>query len=210
MDDSVARGRVASAAPRVWAAIVDDHPVYRMGLMQALRSVPDFGIAWTAGSPQEALDRLATTPPDLLITDLNFKDGLEGIELIRLVRSRWPEIRVAVVSALAEDTARAAALAAGSAVFLAKDLPAAEMVEKLLVLRPAASRGNGNGGIRPAESLSRREMEVLAEMRKGSTNREIAASLGISTNTVNKHVHRILSKLNARNRAQAISRTNLR
>jgi DNA-binding NarL/FixJ family response regulator len=198
-----ASGR-SSRAPRLWAAIVDDHPVYRLGLVEALRATPEIGVAWTAANPREALRSLDVTSVDVLITDLHFKSDTEGIELIREIRERWPAMAIVVVSGLADDDSIATALEAGANLFLPKDLATQEMLARLLALSGARKRGAVNG-----DSLSRREVEVLAEMRRGSTNREIARVLGVSTNTVNKHVHRILFKLNARNRAQAISLTNL-
>jgi DNA-binding NarL/FixJ family response regulator len=210
MDDFPARrGGRSSVLPQLLAAIVDDHPVYRLGLVEALRAAPEIAVAWTAGSPAEALQCIDATPVDILITDLHFKGGLDAVAMIAHVRSQRPEVRIAVISGLADEDSLAAALAAGAVVYLPKDLPPGEMVRRLVSLGSPARGAVGANGSRVQNGLSRREAEVLSEMRRGSTNREIAQALGVSTNTVNKHVHRILTKLNVRNRAEAIGRSHL-
>ena len=160
-------------------------------------------MAWAASDREEALRLLATTGVDALLTDINIRGRPEGLDLIATVKQQWPNVSAVALSAAADEEAIAAAIAAGAVTFIPKDLPADEMVRILLSLKPRnGSHGARDGGA--LRGLSRRELEVLAEMRVGSTNREIARRLGISTTTVNKHVHKILAKMGARNRAQAI------
>jgi DNA-binding NarL/FixJ family response regulator len=199
-------GRGPRSSPRLWIGIVDDHPVYRIGLVHALESQPQIKAAWAAADPAEALRLLQTTAVDALLTDINFNGHSSGLDLIATVHRQWPRIATIALSALADEADIAAAKEAGAVAYLRKDLPTEEMIRVLLSLES----GNGVRGPKAANSagsLSKRERDVLAEMRLGSTNREIAHKLGISTATVNKHVHKVLLKMGARNRAQAIALT---
>jgi DNA-binding NarL/FixJ family response regulator len=203
----------------VTVAMVDDHPVYRLGLTRLLQRHDQFSILWSAGSVAQALRHLERKPVDLLLMDLQFADGGDGIHAVQTVRKRWPQTKVLVVSALADRQMAAAVKAAGAVGIVGKEAPLADL---LAAIRSAVTRGavksstaRSNGyarGAAPAAGtlrsealgrLTRRELEVLDEIRRGMTNREIALRLGVSPTTVNKHVHRVLTKLGARNRAQA-------
>ena len=172
--------------------------------MHALESSPQIKAAWTAADPEEALRLLHTTRVDALITDINFSGRPLGLELIARVRRLWPHVVPIALSALADEADITAAIEAGALTYLSKGVPTDEMIRVLLSSRPRGARPGGPKSAGAAGSLSRRELEVLSEMRGGSTNREISRTLGISTATVNKHVHKILLKMGARNRAQAI------
>jgi DNA-binding NarL/FixJ family response regulator len=203
----------------VTVAMVDDHPVYRLGLTRLLQRHDQFSILWSAGSVAQALRYLERKPVDLVLMDLQFADGGDGIHAVQTVRKRWPQTKVLVVSALADRQMAAAVKAAGAVGIVGKEAPLADL---LAAIRSAVTRGavksstaRSNGyarGAAPAAAtprsealgrLTRRELEVLDEIRRGMTNREIALRLGVSPTTVNKHVHRVLTKLGARNRAQA-------
>jgi DNA-binding NarL/FixJ family response regulator len=202
----------------VTVAMVDDHPVYRLGLTRLLLRHDQFSILWSAGSVAQALRHLERKPVDLVLMDLQFADGGDGIHAVQTVRKRWPQTKVLVVSALADRQMAAAVKAAGAVGIVGKEAPLADL---LAAIRSAVTRGavksstaRSNGyarGAAPAATprsealgrLTRRELEVLDEIRRGMTNREIALRLGVSPTTVNKHVHRVLTKLGARNRAQA-------
>ena len=126
-----------------------------------------------------------------------------------------------MVSAFADRQTAAAVKAVGAVGIVSKEAPVVELLD---AIGQAVKRGNTTSSdgrlkrqarLQPARSparsaalanLTNRELEVLDEIRQGLTNREIALRLGVSTTTVNKHVHRVLSKLGARNRAQAVSR----
>jgi DNA-binding NarL/FixJ family response regulator len=197
--------------------IVDDHPLFRLGLRRALEREPDLEIAWDAESAEKAMALLRESPVDLLLIDVSLRGGADGISATREIRRQWPELLVVVISALEDRSA--AALAAGAAAFLPKHMGLDEMLAALRSLvfasgpeaRPpspgaviaSAPAPNGLLGQRTFDVLSPRERDVLEGIRAGQTNREIAIELGISQTTVNKHVHQILRKLRVRNRAQA-------
>jgi len=195
--------------------MVDDHPAFRLGLARLLERDGQFDVVWSAGSVAQALRSLERTPVDLLLMDLQFAHGVDGFDGLRIVRGRWPNTRVLVVTAFADRQTAAAVRAAGAAGIVSKEITVDELYS---AIKQAASRGkvrsiNGSGRAPMGEAavvqterlaqLSKRELEVLGEIRRGMTNREIALHLGVSTTTVNKHVHRVLAKLGARNRAQA-------
>jgi DNA-binding NarL/FixJ family response regulator len=127
------------------------------------------------------------------------------------VTEKWPEVRVAVISASLDMRVAPASKRAGADMFLSKAMPVAEMVSSIRRLAAANSSGARNRG-RPRKApgstgringLSPRQRQVLEQVRLGRTNREIAARLSISIATVNKHVHEVLSVLKVRNRTQA-------
>jgi DNA-binding NarL/FixJ family response regulator len=193
--------------------VVDDHPIYRTGLASALGQRGELEVCWGVATPAEAIRMFERTPVDLVMMDLHLGTH-DAIAAIRELASRVPAPKILLMSGLEDSALVSAAMRAGGSAFIAKD---SELEEMLVVIRNlhrgrargAHSRGASRGArgtrlaITEERRLSRREAEVLAEIRLGHTNRDIARSLGISTNTVNKHVQRVLKKLGARNRAQA-------
>jgi DNA-binding NarL/FixJ family response regulator len=150
--------------------------------------------------------------------DINLGGPVDGVQATDRIVGAWPELKVILISGFADERRLVAAREAGAAGFLPKDLGADEMVEAIVRIvsrtlpRPGdaiPSRGQltgpvtGSPPLNAFETLSPREREVLGELRWARTNREIGERLGVSTTTVNKHVHQILRKLGLRNRAEA-------
>jgi DNA-binding NarL/FixJ family response regulator len=207
---------------------VDDHPVFRMGLRQALERQSDFTVLWELPSANNLDTQLKRTPVDVVLMDLFIGRGKDGIAATRELTERWPRVKVVVISASVDDAGVTASARAGADGFLTKDLPVAEMVSSIRQLAGKVSGKRVSGDrldamsriARPApstkgrrasagiERLSPRQRQVLDELRFGRTNREIAERLGISIATVNKHVHEVLSALNVRNRTQAAAAAN--
>jgi DNA-binding NarL/FixJ family response regulator len=198
-------------------AIVDDHEVFRVGLRSLLGRTSPLEIAWDTASAHDAFERLQQEPVDAVLMDLNLGGPVDGVEATDRMVGAWPGLKVILISGLADERRLSAARRAGAAGFLPKELDAQEMVEAIVRMvtgRSPSLEAPGPGGhetgpvsaarpLQAFESLSPREMEVLAEVRWARTNREIAERLGVSTTTVNKHVHQILRKLGLRNRAEA-------
>jgi DNA-binding NarL/FixJ family response regulator len=193
--------------------IVDDHEVFRLGLRTLLERGGDVVVAWDTGSPHEAWSRAAEEAVDAVLVDVYLGGPVDGLEVSRMLTARDPSLRVVLMSGLVDEERLAAGVRVGAAGFLPKELPASEMIASLMgLIRPAAvppvrwaarRLGFQDELGTPLEALSARELEVLAEIRLGRTNREIAARLRVSTSTVNKHVHQVLRKLRVRNRAEA-------
>jgi two-component system NarL family response regulator len=193
-------------------AILDDHEVFRIGLRTLLERTGAVEVAWDTGSPHEAWSLVAAQPVDAVLVDVNLGGPVDGVEAARRLVASDPGLRVVLMSGLVDERRLRDARTAGVVGFLPKALGAAEMLTALqeLVGAGQVETGTGTGRRRfrnqvqtPLERLSRRETEVLAEIRLGRTNREIAETLSVSTSTVNKHVQRVLRKLRVRNRAEA-------
>jgi DNA-binding NarL/FixJ family response regulator len=198
--------------------IVDDHPVFRLGLRGTFERQRDLKVVWDLGSATKLLETLAAAPVDVVLMDLDLGPNQDGLTATRAVKRAHPEVRVIVLTASLETETVAASRVAGASGYLAKDLPVADMVAAVRKLAaPGAIRivlgdhlgvtaANGGTTWSGHRGLTRREEEVLAELRRGRTNREIASRLGVSVTTVNKHVQQVLKKLQVRNRGQAVAR----
>jgi DNA-binding NarL/FixJ family response regulator len=175
-------------------------------------------VLWDLASESELPPMLTSTPVDVILMDLNLGPGQDSLRATRAVVDGPAEARVIVISSSLDLEAVAAARDAGASGYLPKDLPMEDMVA---AVRTLATQGKGRspfgdflsrrarsrGSNEPVSSsgLTRREREVLSELRRGRTNREIAARLGVSIPTVNKHVQHVLKKFHAKSRSQAIA-----
>lgn len=202
---------------------MDDHPVFRLGLKRALERESDFDITWDLGSASNIDAQMRRTPVDLILMDLYMGNGKDGFAATRDVVERWPGVKVVVISASTDERNALASARAGADGFLPKSMPVSDMVKSIRRLGLADVRGRRAGNTateRRARAkvrstprkpkvasriggLSRRQRQVLDELRHGRTNREIAEHMGISTATVNKHVHEVLKILKVRNRTEA-------
>jgi two-component system, NarL family, nitrate/nitrite response regulator NarL len=214
----------SSGRKSISIGIVDDHPMYRMGLRQALEREPDLKVLWELPSANTIDAQLRRNPVDVVLMDVSMGQGKDGIAATRELTEKWPRVKVIVISASVDEGQVLASSRAGADGFLAKDLPASDMVSSIRSLagglvpgrrapgdlldamhrdsEPKLNRGERRA-IAGVESLSPRQRQVLDELRFGRTNREIAERLGISIATVNKHVHQVLTALKVRNRTQA-------
>jgi DNA-binding NarL/FixJ family response regulator len=192
--------------------IVDDHPVFRLGLTRALERDPDFEIGWETGSAANLDAMMRKSPVDVILIDLFLGPGDDGLAAIRAVIERWPDVMVAAMSAGLDARLGPASLRAGAGVFLLKVMPVSEMVSSIKRLAASSatrSRGRARSAGRSRATggrvggLSPRQRQVLEYLRLGRTNKEIAARLGVSIGTVNKHVHQVFMVLKVHNRTQA-------
>jgi DNA-binding NarL/FixJ family response regulator len=197
---------------------VDDHPVFRLGLRGTFERQRDIKVVWDLGEATNVLQTLASAPVDVILMDLDLGPGPDGLTATRAVKRAHPEVRVIVLTASMDTGNVSASRVAGASGYLAKDLPVADM---LIAVRKLATPGairlvlgdhisatptNGHSTWSGLDGLTRREQEVLAELKRGRTNRDIATRLGVSVTTVNKHVQQVLKKLNVKNRGQAVAR----
>lgn len=194
--------------------IVDDHPTFRVGLRRVFEQEEDVEVAWDLGTLSEMSEAMASDPVDALLMDLNLGPNQDSLAATRAIVDKKGGVTVIVISATADTDAVTAAQQAGAHGYLPKDLPVADIVAAVrsLAQNKSSNAGfvefvGGRGAAADARhGLTRRELEVLAELRRGRTNREIAVRLGVSVTTVNKHVQQVLKKLHVRNRAQAVAR----
>lgn len=205
--------------------IVEDYHLTRMGLMAVLSEFPQVKFIGEAESAEEALNKLATVSPDILLLDLGLP-GMNGIEMAQEVRQRWPEIKIIILTSHNEEQEVIAALGAGAQAYVLKDVkperlvhvietvqdgavwldPAIASMVLTLVNDPgsiALQKRQANAEANPESELTDRELEVLQLIVAGRSNPEIAEQLCISIHTAKAHVGSILNKLCVNDRVQA-------
>ena len=192
--------------------IVDDHPVVRDGLRGLFADDPDFQVVGEAANGAEAVARVERLGADVVLMDLRMPE-MGGVEAITRLRRTAPAVRVLVLTTYDTDSDVLPAIEAGATGYLLKDAPREELIRAVraafageAVLSPAVARRlMGQVGKPPPETLSRRELEVLALIADGATNREAAAKLFISEATVKTHLLHVYEKLGVRDRAAAVA-----
>ena len=194
--------------------IVDDHPVVRRGLRVLLEVQDGIEVAGEAGDGATALALAAEHAPDVILLDLKLP-GMDGIAVLGELRARDSAARVLVLTSATEPASASLAVRSGAAGVLYKDVDPDALVRAIrsvhdghLLLAPEAAgslvRSAGTWGPGAGlDTLTSREREVLAELTKGRSNREIARALGVSEKTVKAHVSSVLAKLGVQDRTQA-------
>ena len=194
--------------------IVDDHPVVRRGLRVLLEVQDGIEVAGEAGDGATALALAAELSPDVVLLDLRLP-GMDGIAVLTQLKASDSTARVLVLTSATEPAAASLALRSGAAGLVYKDVDPDALVRAirsvhdghlLLAAEAAGSLVRNGGGWNPVaglDALTGREREVLAEIAKGRSNREIARALGVAEKTVKAHVSSVLAKLGVQDRTQA-------
>ncbi|MBL8446022.1 MAG: response regulator transcription factor [Zoogloeaceae bacterium] len=187
-------------------AIVDDHQLVRAGFRELLGSEVDLRIVFEAASGEEALEHLRAEPCDVLLLDLSLP-GKSGVDVLRAVRQRHPEIAVLVLSGFPEDRYALAMIRNGASGYICKDCEQDDLVRavhtvasgrRYLSPRTAellAAEMLGDGAAAPHTGLSEREMQVFLRLARGETVSDIATTLNLSVKTVSTYRTRLLEKL---------------
>lgn len=191
--------------------LVDDHDLIRQGLARAFERSSDFRVVGQAGTVIEGELLTRELSPNVVVTDVRLPDGT-GIDLARDLRKRNHEVGIVVLTMYSGDEQLFAAMEAGASAFVAKDVPAADVVAaaRHAVISPriftAASLVEAmQRRMSPNEPrLSSRELQVLELLSEGLGVSAIARSLYVSESTTKTHIAKIYEKLGAGNRAQAI------
>lgn len=213
-DDARSRARATSmmaestASPaKVRIMLVDDHVIVRMGLSFALNNQPDMEVVAQAEDGMEALELYRKFRPEVVILDLRMPKR-NGLETITVLRREFGTVRILILSNYSSGDEIAAAFQAGAAGFVAKDTPLAGLVQAVRQLHAGQQVVPVEIARRLAacitSQLSQRELEVLALLGKGLSNKEIGATLNVVESTVKLHVTNILSKLGVADRTQAV------
>lgn len=200
---------MAKSPDAIKVLVVDDHPVVRVGLRTMLESEANISVVGMAASAREALTAVQQCAPDVVLMDLRMPE-MEGTAAIRELRRIHPKLPILVLTNYETDSYIMDALEAGAMGYLLKSTPQAELVsavEKVhanqRVIPPGiAARLLENIG---RDELSARELEVLALVARGQSNKEIADTLSISDKTVRNHVASCLVKLGATDRTGAVT-----
>lgn len=201
---------------RVRLVVVDDHALFRAGLISLLSQMPEFEVVGEAGDAREAIKVVGRAAPDVVLLDINMP-GISGIEAVGEIK-KLGSARVLMLTISKQDEDLFGAIAAGADGYLLKNAEPDELkraiknvAEGKAVLSPEVTtkvlKAVGKSqGYTYENQLSLREMEVLECLAQGKTSSQIAADLFITENTVKTHVRHILEKLEASNRAEAVSR----
>ena len=188
---------------------VDDHPLLREGIAAVLGNQPDLQAVGEASNGFEAVERCRALTPDIVLMDLEMPD-MSGIEAIAAIRVELPSTRIIVLTAHGSDAQILRALNAGADGYLLKDGLRKELVETIRRVHA------GRRGVSPAVgqklvesqlagALTERELQILACVAAGNSNKIVADKLSIAEETVKSHMRSILAKLNANDRTHAVT-----
>jgi DNA-binding NarL/FixJ family response regulator len=200
--------------------LVDDQEMVRVGFRMILQAESDLTVVGEAADGAGAVDLVEAARPDVILMDVRMP-RMDGIEACRIIRERHDAVRVMMLTTFDLHDYVHAALRAGASGFMLKDAPAEQLVDAIRVIangdallapsvtqalideiarRPASDPSTFPG----LDSLTDRELDVIRLMAKGRSNGEIAGDLYLGEATIKTHVGRILAKLGARDRVQAV------
>jgi len=203
---------------RTTVLLVDDHRMFREGVRARLDQEPRFRVVGEAATVQEALEVMRREAPEIVVLDIRLQEA-SGIELARRLRSEWPDVKILVLSGYDFEQYVRSLARIGIQGYLLKDAGQAALVQALdeiasggaalepriasTVMRTYSSTAK-EGPFEHVWTLTTREVEILEFVREGFRNQEIGARLGISLRTVESHVSRIIAKLGAASRTDAV------
>ena len=187
--------------------LVDDHPAFRKGMAALIESEPDLRVVAEAGDGCRALEVYRQSRPDVVLMDLRLP-GMGGVEAIIAIRKEFPDARVIVLTTFDMDEDIFRAIQSGAKSYLLKDTP----VDELAAMIRAVHAGKETLPNKVAErlaarrqraDLSPRELQVLQLLTRGRSNKEMAASLFVTEDTIKAHLKTLFSKLKVKDRTEA-------
>ena len=189
--------------------VVDDHPVVRTGLAAVISLEPDFELVGEAEDGAQAVAMVREQRPDVVLMDLRMP-RMDGVTAIRAITKDFPQVRVLALTTYDGDVSIHRALEAGARGYLLKDMLLTEVVTAIravyrgerVIPAPVAAR---LAEFTPRADLTVREVEVMQFVARGLSNREIAAAIGRSDETVKLHLKNIFTKLGVGDRTEAVT-----
>ncbi|WP_342468651.1 response regulator transcription factor [Ureibacillus sp. FSL K6-3587] len=195
--------------------IADDHHVVRRGLQFFLKTQKDIEVVGEAKNGVEAVQLVEQLKPDIVLMDLVMPE-MDGIEATKKIKARWPEVQILMLTSFSDKDHVVPAIEAGAAGYQLKDIEPDDLVNSIRqvmrgesIMHPVATT-QLEETLKEEENLPHiknpltpREKDVLAELTKGKSNREIAASLYVTEKTVKTHISNIFTKLEVQDRTQA-------
>ena len=208
-DPVISRDAKAQDGNRIRIVSIDNHPLFREGIATILNEAPEMVLVSHASTGQEAIQLFREHQPDIMLMEIRLPD-MPGIDALLAIRAEFPAARIMILTIYDGDVEVHRALAAGASGYLLKNAPPGELLQHIRRVH------SGHKGIEPrlaaklAEHmgeapLTAREVQVLTLVAGGNRNREIAELLCITEETVKVHVRRIMEKLGARDRTQAVA-----
>jgi DNA-binding NarL/FixJ family response regulator len=196
--------------------VVDDHALFRRGLVGLLSDMPEFTVAGEAGDGFQALEVISMQKPDLVLLDVNMPQ-MDGVETVLELRARKNPVRILMLTISQNDEDLMGAIRAGADGYLLKNTEPEDLRKAILkvaegqgVLSPEVTAQVMHAIVHPVNSpqqpLSEREMDVLRCLASGQTTHQISSLLFISENTVKTHIRHILEKMEADNRVEAVGK----
>jgi len=197
--------------------VVDDHVLFREGLVGLFNSTPDFHVADQAGTVRESIEKAFCFKPDIILMDFSLPDGT-GLDATRAILKELPECKIIFLTVYETNENLLEAIHLGAKGYLLKNVSGSSLLASLRALSDgeiAMSRKMMSKVVELSRSssshpprnlltkLSSREVDILIEVQDGASNLEIAQKLVLSENTVKHHIHSILEKLGVENRRQA-------
>lgn len=194
---------------RLSVLLVDDHPVVRAGLQTMIDAQPDMKTVAEAGNGNEAIDLFRRLRPSVTLMDLRMP-GMDGVEAIEQIRREAPDACILVLTTYDGDEDIHRALQAGARTYLLKDMSREELLATIRAAYAGQHRIPPAVAARLAEriyksELTVREIEVVERIAEGSSNKEIAAALGITEGTVKTHVRIIMDKMGLSDRTHVVT-----
>ncbi|MDX2020745.1 MAG: response regulator transcription factor [Deltaproteobacteria bacterium] len=193
----------------ITVVLVDDHAVVRDGLTAIIASQDDMKVVATAATARAGLEAVALHRPQIALMDLRLPQ-MDGLTAVQVLREKFPDVLVLMLSSADGDKAIEASLAAGARGYVLKSAPASELLAAIRAvahgqrfLSPAAATALASRALSP--DLTLREVEVLEAVSEGQSNADIAASLGVAEKTVKNHLSNVFAKLGATDRTHAVT-----
>jgi DNA-binding NarL/FixJ family response regulator len=188
---------------------VDDHPLLRGGIAALIGNQTDMEVVAEACNGREALEQFRKHRPEVTLMDLQMPE-MSGIDAISAIRAEFPEARIIILTTHAGDVQVSRALKAGARAYLLKGSLRNELLETIRAVHAGQRRVSSEVAAEIAEhstddALTPREVDVLRLVAKGNANKEIAAQLSLTEETVKSHIRNILSKLQANDRTHAVA-----
>jgi DNA-binding NarL/FixJ family response regulator len=188
---------------------VDDHPLLREGIAALIGNQTDMQLVAEASNGREALELFRKHRPDITLMDLQMPE-MSGIDAMSSIRGEFPDARIIVLTTHAGDVQISRALKAGARAYLLKGSLRKELLETIRAVDAGQKRLSSEAAAEIAEhvtdeALTPREIEVLRLVAGGNANKEIAAQLSLTEETVKSHIRNILAKLGANDRTHAVA-----